>query len=276
MGILIQDILFVSCAVLYLALSFHFWRTRWAGKAPDAGLPMRPWERAAAGLAILLHGGGLYLALLGDPAMRFSFALALSSMFWLAAGLYWLENLKTRLEALQPMVLGLAGLCAVLPLVFSKTHVLSHIGSLGFRLHFSAAMLAYSLFALSVLQAGFLRFAERKLHHRSVSRGLAALPSILALEAMLFRMVWLGFALLTFAVGSGLFFSGEIYGKPFSLDHKTLFAIISWLIFAALLAGRWQFGWRGRIAQRWLFAGFAALILAYVGSRFVLEVILGR
>lgn len=276
MGILIQDILFICCAVVYLALAFHFWRTRWAGQAPDAGLAMRPWERGVAALAIVLHAGGLHAALLGDPAMRFSFSLALSSMFWLAAALYWIENLKTRLEALQPMVLGLAGVCAILPLAFPKTHILAHAGNLGFRLHFSAAMLAYSLFALSALQAAFLRFAERKLHHRSVSRGLSALPSILALESLLFRMVGLGFVLLTFAVGSGLLFSREIYGKPFSMDHKTLFAIVSWLIFSALLAGRWRFGWRGRVAQRWLFAGFGALVLAYVGSRFVLEVVLGR
>lgn len=276
MDILIQDLLFVSAAALYIGLSIHFWRTRWAGLAPEAGTPMRPWERAGAGLAIALHGGGLNLALFGAAAMHFSFSLALSTMFWLAAALYWFENLKARLEALQPLVLGLAGICALLPLVFTKTHSLPHAGNLGFRLHFSAAMLAYSLFALSVLQAAFLSVAERRLHHRSVSRGLAALPSILTLEAMLFRMIAIGFALLTFAVGSGLFFSTEIYERRFGLDHKTLFALVSWLIFAALLFGRWRFGWRGKTAQRWLFAGFGALILAYVGSRFVLEVILGR
>lgn len=276
MDILIQDILFVASAVLYLGLALHFWRTRWAGNAPDAGTPMRPWERAVAGLAIALHGVGLHASLFGEPAMRFSFSLALSSMFWLAATLYWFENLKARLEALQPLVLGLAGICALLPLLFAKTHDLAYAGNLGFRLHFSAAMLAYSLFALSVLQAAFLNVAERRLHHRAVSRGLAALPSILTLEAMLFRMIALGFALLTFAVGSGLFFSGEIYGRPWSFDHKTLFALASWAIFAALLIGRWRLGWRGKTAQRWLFAGFSALILAYVGSRFVVEVILGR
>lgn len=276
MSILIQDFLFIGAALVYLGLSFHFWRTRWSGQAPDAGTPMRPWERAVAGIAIGLHGLGLKFALFGDPTMKFSFALALSTMFWLAAALYWLENLRAKLEALQPLVLGLAGAFVLLPLLFGKTHVLSHAGNLGFRLHFSAAMLAYSLFALSVLQAAFLHFAERRLHQRSLSRGLAALPSILTLESMLFRMIGLGFALLTFAVGSGVFFSREIYEKPLSIDHKTLFAIISWIIFAALLAGRWRFGWRGRTAQRWLFSGFAALILAYVGSRFVLEVILGR
>lgn len=276
MSILIQDILFLGAALAYLALSFHFWRTRWNGLAPDAGTPMRPWERAAAGVAIALHGFGLKSALFGDPSMKFSFALALSTMFWLASALYWLENLREKLEALQPLVLGLAGIFVLLPLAFAKTHDLAHAGNLGFRLHFSAAMLAYSLFALSVLQAAFLHFAERRLHRRSVNRGLAALPSILTLESMLFRMIGLGFLLLTFAVGSGVFFAREIYGKPVTLDHKTLFAVASWVIFAALLAGRWRFGWRGRTAQRWLFSGFAALVLAYVGSRFVLEVILGR
>lgn len=276
MNILIQDILFAGASTLYLFLAIHLWRTRWAGTAPSAGQALHLWERSSAAAAIASHGAGLFVAQFAGSGMQFSFAIALSAMLWLAAAIYWIENLKFRLESIQALVLALAGLSCLLPIAFDKTHSLAHAGNLGFRLHFVAGMAAYSLFALAALQAIFLNVAERRLHQRNINRGLAAFPPILVLESMLFRMVGIGFALLTAAVGSGLFFSEHLYGKPLSFDHKTLFALISWSIFAALLAGRRYFGWRGRIAQRWLFSGFAALLLAYVGSRFVLEVVLRR
>ena len=276
MSILIHDTLFVLAAIIYLAMAAHFWRSRWSGSAPDAGVAIRHWERAIIAAAVGLQGSALFLAVFEQGSMRFSFALALTGMCWLAAAAYWLENFRVRLEALQPLILGMAGATSMLPVVFAKTHVLTHAGSVGFRMHFIAAMLAYGLFALSALHAAFLNFAERQLHRRHVSRGLNALPPILALENLLFRMIMAGFILLTIAVGSGFIFSEAVYGKPLSFDHKTLFALVSWSIFAALLFGRWRFGWRGKQAQRWLISGFCALILAYVGSRFVLEAILQR
>jgi ABC-type uncharacterized transport system permease subunit len=85
-----------------------------------------------------------------------------------------------------------------------------------------------------------------------------------------------GFAFLTLTLFTGIVFSETLFGKAIRFDHKTVFAIASWFIFAALLAGRYLYGWRGRVALRWTLAGFVALLLAYVGSRFVLEVILRR
>ena len=98
----------------------------------------------------------------------------------------------------------------------------------------------------------------------------------LTLETLMFRIVGLGFLFLTLTLLTGTIFSETIFGKALQFNHKTLFAMISWFIFASLLAGRHLYGWRGRIALRWTFAGFATLLLAYVGSRFVLEVILHR
>src|SRR5690606_20839392 len=105
---------------------------------------------------------------------------------------------------------------------------------------------------------------------------LASLPPLLAMEALLFRLILIAFLLLTLALVSGIAFSETLFGKALTFDHKTLFSLISWGIFAALLVGRYFYGWRGRIALRWTLAGFGTLLLAYLGSRFVLEVILGR
>jgi ABC-type uncharacterized transport system permease subunit len=96
------------------------------------------------------------------------------------------------------------------------------------------------------------------------------------MEALLFRIIWAGFILLTLTLVSGVMFSEELFGKAAPFNHKTVFGVVSWIIFGALLVGRHVYGWRGRKAVRWTLAGFAALVLAYIGSRFVLEVILGR
>lgn len=275
--IVIQLLPHILAALFYGALGFHFWNTRWReGDQQCVACPMLPWERAAIGGALLMHGWGLYGAIFSDGGMRFSFSFALSLMMWLAVLIYWLESFMARMEGMQPMVLPLAAVCSGLPVAFPQVHLVAHANATGFKLHFLAAMLAYSLLTLSALHAIFMGFTENALHKRSLKRSLASLPPLLAMESLLFRMLLIGFILLTVAVGSGVFFSEALFGKPLTFDHKTLFAIASWGIFATLLVGRHVWGWRGKRALRWTLAGFSLLILAYVGSRFVAEVLLGR
>src|SRR5574343_904704 len=275
--IVIQLLPHILAALTYGALGFHFWNTRWREHDGQCvACPMQTWERGVIAVALLLHGYGLYGGLFAEAGMRFSFSFALSLMMWLAVLIYWLESFMARMEGMQPMVLPLAAACTVLPVIFPNVHLVAHASATGFKLHFLAAMLAYSLLTLSALHAIFMGFTERSLHSRSLKRSLASLPPLLTMESLLFKMLLVGFALLTLTVGSGLFFSEELFGKPLSLDHKTLFAFASWGIFATLLIGRHAWGWRGKRALRWTLAGFALLILAYVGSRFVAEVVLGR
>ena len=277
LDILLQLLPLIASCLLYAALGFHFWQTRWRETDElHTPLPMQPWERAAIAAALALQGIGLNEGLFGAGGMRFSFSFALSLMLWLAVLIYWLESFRSRMDGLQPMVLPLAALCAVLPVVFPQVHVIAYADAWGFKLHFLAAMLAYSLFTLSALHAVFMGFVEKKLHQRTLNRQLTSLPPILAMEALLFRMIVIAFSLLTIALGSGVMFSEVIFGRAMALDHKTLFGFASWGIFAALLIGRHIYGWRGRIALRWTLAGFLVLFLAYIGSRFVSEVLLGR
>ncbi len=99
---------------------------------------------------------------------------------------------------------------------------------------------------------------------------------LLTLERLTFRFVVAGFVLLTATLAAGLLFGETLYGRAWNWDHKAVFSVLSWLTFAVLLIGRSRLGWRGRIAVRVLYAGAGLLLLAYVGSRFVLEVVLGR
>ncbi len=275
--IVIQLLPHILAALIYGALGFHFWNTRWRESENQCvTCPMQTWERLVIAAALVIHAAGLYDALFADIGMRFSFSFALSLMMWLAVLIYWLESFMARMEGMQPMVLPLAATCTILPVIFPNVHLVAHASATGFKLHFLAAMLAYSLLTLSALHAIFMGFTERALHNRSLKRSLASLPPLLTMESLLFKMLLIGFVLLTLAVGSGVFFSEELFGKPLTIDHKTLFAFASWGIFATLLIGRHAWGWRGKRALRWTLAGFALLILAYVGSRFVAEVILGR
>ena len=96
------------------------------------------------------------------------------------------------------------------------------------------------------------------------------------MESLLFQIIRLGFILLSITLLSGMLFSEEIFGQPLQFNHKAVFSIASWVIYAALLFGRVRYGWRGMKAIRWTLAGFALLLLAYLGSKFILQVLLGR
>ncbi len=263
-------------ASLYAVLGFHFWRTRWTQRTAKPTQGIQPWERVSLAVSLMLHAHALYGDLFGGGEMRFGFSAALSLMLWLAVLIYWVESFHARLEGLQPLALPLAAVCTVLPALFPGQHQITNVTSAMFRTHFLIAMVAYSLFTLAALHAIIMAVVERRLHRGELTRPLASLPPLLTMEALLFRLITIGFVLLTLTLASGFAFSETVFGKAITLNHKTLFSVISWLIFAGLIVGRFAWGWRGRKALRWTLAGFAALLLAYVGSRFVLEVILGR
>ena len=268
---------------LYAALAAHLWNTRWRAAMDRA---LTPGERIAILVPLILHSYLLAHDILLGHELVFGFGHAISAMLWLAVILYWIESLFLRLEGMQPFVLGLAALSAPLPALFPGAAAPAYTQSTTFALHLILAMLAYSFFALAALHALVMAIVEQRLHfakrpglHRGsdVLKGpLAGLPPLLTLEALMFRIVGLGFLLLTLTLLTGTIFSENLFGRAFQFNHKTLFALMSWVIFACLLAGRRLYGWRGRIALRWTLAGFSALLLAYVGSRFVLEVILHR
>jgi len=270
-------LLHLLAAALYAGLAAFFWHTRWRGAVlaqPLAGL--RRWERAVLLAALVLHGITLGQEIFADGAMRFGFSVALSLMLWLAIALYWIESFYARMEGLQMLGLPLATVCVLLPVLIPGQHLLAKADSPVFRAHFLMAMLAYSLFTLAAMHALLMAFAENNLHKGRMSPLLAGLPPLLTMETLLFRLIHTAFLLLTLTLLSGIFFSETLFGKALSFNHKTIFAILSWLIFGALLLGRHLYGWRGRQALRWTLAGFVALMLTYVGYRFVLEVILGR
>src|SRR4051812_30281970 len=227
-------------------------------------------------MPLALHGFLVYRQTLGADELRFGFAHALSAMMWLGVLLYWIESLFYPLDGMEPLVLPLAAVAAPLPAFFpGLVSSGAYAQAAEFKVHLALAMAAYSLFVIALLHAALMALAERQLHLKS---GFAAmnLPPLLTLEKLLFRVIGAAFVFLTLTLATGIAFSETLFGRPLRADHKTVFALLSWLTFGLLLAGRYFYGWRGRTALRWTLSGFLMLLLAYVGSRFVLEVVLAR
>jgi len=271
-------VIHVVASACYAGLAWHFWNTRWRATAPAASQAgLASWERAALLVPLSLHGWLLAATFFVATELRFGFAQALSTMLWLGVVIYWVESLFLRLDGFEPLILPLAAVAVPLAAVFPGIPS-SHATNSGFKLHLALAMIAYSLFTMAMLHAVLMAFVESRLHrvHRSDAGFLARLPPLLTLERLLFHTIAAAFAMLTLTLVTGVAFSEAIFGRALRFDHKTLFAILSWATFALLLAGRHLRVWRGRTALRMTMAGFLLLLLAYIGSRFVAEVLLGR
>lgn len=221
--------------------------------------------------AWVLHAAALAWGLLGDPP-RFGFAPALSVTAWLVLTVYTVE--KQLFPQLQGRwVLAGLGACAVL-LALAFPGVPLHVpGSPWLSLHWALGIASYGLFAAAAVHAWLMTRTERSI--RQAGEAQAGLP-LLTLERLTFRFAGAGFVLLSATLLAGVLFSEGMYGRAWRWEHKSVFAVLAWVAFAVLLVGRARFGWRGRTAVRGIYIGSMLLLLAYVGSRFVLEVILRR
>lgn len=229
--------------------------------------------RIALWLAWLVHGVLLAWSLFGE-APRFGFAPALSVTAWLVAAVYAVEThvfplLQTR------WTLSSLGAAAVLLAVAFPGSPLHANASPWLPLHWALGIASYGLFGIAVVHAWFMTRAEGRI--RLANDPHSGMP-LLTMERLTFRFVGAGFLLLSATLLIGFLFGNHLYGAttPLKWDHKTVFSVLSWLAFAVLLIGRARFGWRGRRAVRVLYIGSGLLLLAYVGSRFVMEIILGR
>ncbi|HEY4542717.1 MAG TPA: cytochrome c biogenesis protein CcsA [Noviherbaspirillum sp.] len=232
-------------------------------------------------LAWLLHGAALTHDVIGPESLRVGFAVMLSATLWISVAAYWLENRNLSLDGLRILVLPCAAIGVLLPLLFPGSVLPLEGRSVWFPWHVAIAILAYSTLTIAAFHAVLMALQESRLHAHPAGRawlGAAVdrLPALLTMERLLFRLIAFGFVLLTLTVVSGILFSEQLFGTAFQWDHKTAFTLLSWLLFGVLLAGRYWRGWRGKTALRFMLTGFSTLLLAYVGTRFVLEVVLHR
>ena len=254
-----------------LAALYGFMAWRMLGHSGHAA---PAWLRVLLPFALAAHGAVLYGSMFGAGDLRLGFGNSLSAVAWLTALTYWLSSRGAPLLRLQAWVNAGAAAALLLMAILTTSHVIPNSARPELRLHLAGAFLAYALLAVAALHAVLMTLLEKRLHHGGLPQG--DLPPLLTLEALLFRTLTAGYVLLTLTVGSGVFFSEELFGQPFEFSHKVVFALLSWLTFSVLLLGRWLRGWRGRTALIWTMAGYVMLILAYLGTQFVVQVLLGR
>lgn len=257
---LLTTVLSVAAALGYASVALA--QRRWGGPAVRTGLT----------LAWLLHGAVLACSLLATPP-TFGFAPALSVTAWLVTLVYAIEShVYPQLKA-KAVLLGMGMVAVLLALLFPGAPYPA-IQSTWLPLHWALGIAAYGLIAAAVVHAWWMQRTEQAMR-RGVAPPEGGLP-LLAIERLTFRFVTAGFALLTATLLAGWWFAEHLYSQGITWDHKRVFAALSWVVFAVLLLGRWRLGWRGRTATRMLYVGSGLLLLAYVGSRFVLEILLHR
>ncbi|MCK8517239.1 cytochrome c biogenesis protein CcsA [Methylonatrum kenyense] len=264
--------LIILAIVLYLCASGAFsLRLARQGDSPPAA------RTAALGmglLAIAVHAVVLWGQTVLPQGLNLGFFTAGSLVTWLMAALILIAALRKPVENLAVVILPISAVALILSTVFAPAAPTGGNVPLGLEAHILSSILAYSLLSIAALQALVLAYQDHHLHNRHPEGLIRLLPPLRVMETLLFQMLWLGFGLLTLSLVTGAIFLEDIFGQH--LVHKTTLSIAAWLVFAILLFGRWRYGWRGRTAIRWTLGGFIALMLAYFGTKLVLELILFR
>lgn len=238
-------------------------------------------HRLRLSAAALVGGWALHLVLLiidigglgqAVPGARLGFGPVMSMTVWLVIAVHTVESRLVPLPAVRQLLAVAGGLAVLLAAAFPG-EVRLHTSALA-PLHFALGVGCYGLFGAAVLHATMLDAAERRLRTGGLGtqRGQPVGMPLLQLERLTFRFVEAGFVALTATLVLGIATMTQWRWG----DHKAVFSVMAWFVIAGLLVGRYRRGWRGRRATRWLYAGAALLLLAYVGSRFVFEILLGR
>lgn len=223
--------------------------------------------------ALVFHGGGIYGLSAAQAGIQLGFFSVSSLLFWVINFIVLLSSLKKALHNLFILLFPLSAL-AVTASLLGRGAGPEIALDYDIAIHVLLSILAYSLLTIATLQALLLAYQNRQLKHKHASGTVRFLPPLQTMESLLFEMLWAGFLLLTLSIVSGIWFLDDIFAQH--LAHKTVFSLAAWIIYALLLWGRHRLGWRGYTAIRWTLGGFASLMLAYFGSKLVLEIILQR
>jgi len=225
-----------------------------------------------AAIAVALH---LMITLgLHQGGINLHFFAALSLVGLVVAGLTLLVNLFRPVAGLGVVVFPLAALLLGIDMWLAPPTAPLPI-EWQIKLHVAFAMIGYSLLTTAALLAILLALQERALRKHRLDSGLIrALPPLTLTETLMFRLIGAGFVLLTLTLLSGVLFVDNLFAQH--LVHKTVLSIAAWFVFGILLFGRWRWGWRGRQAVRLTLIGMIVLLLAFFGSKFVLELVLKR
>lgn len=262
-------ILAPAAALLYLAATalqlLHIFQQRQQVNRAFLGLSL---------VALLCHVGVVWYSIFEGDGVGLGF-YQVSALIFLAINIVCLASLARR--PLQNLLVVLFPLSAMSVLVAAYAPETARIRTdlpAGILLHIGSSILAYAVLTLAAAQAALLAAQDHQLKQRHTRGLVQILPPLQLMEKMLFELLWVGEILLTVAIASGFVFLDDIFAQH--LVHKTVLTLGSWLLLAVLLWGHYQLGWRSKTAVRLTLSGFALLVLAFFGTKLVLELVLGR
>lgn len=234
--------------------------------------PKRSLLISCGAVAVTAHGYSAIQAIYQHQQIDLGFFRMSSLISCFIAAISILNMLRRPSANLIVALFPLAALSIIGSDQSAQIHQIQGGINAGLFAHILSSILAYSLMTIAAMQAIALAMQERHLKHHHFGGILQRLPPLQTMEAMLFELIWVGMALLSISLISGVLFIDDLFSQH--LAHKTFFSFAAWIIFAVLLWGRHQLGWRSKTAIRWTLGGFLALMLAYYGSKFVLEMLL--
>lgn len=259
----------VFAIIFYILSSFRQYQT-----IADQGGRNRKQVIMLGSVAVMLHGVAWFSQLSTHNGINFSF-FNVGSLISLVIGIMiLLSSFKKPLENLFLGVFPMAAILIVINLLVDTSNQARMITDHGLAAHIILSIMAYSILTIAGFQAVLLMVQDHQLKHKHMSGIVKILPPLQTMNRLLFEILRAGTLLLTLAIVSGFVFLDDLFAQH--LAHKTAFTLLAWLTFALLQLGHWRFGWRGNVASKWTLVGTGLLILAYFGSKLVLEIILGH
>ena len=229
---------------------------------------------SCGGFALLAHLLNMIEVINSTTGYDFGFFKVATLFSFAISSLVLLSSLKKPLENLFLLIFPLAVISILCSLFMPSSYVPHSEYTSGLALHIVLAILSTSVITIGAVQSMFMAYENQQLKQKHGYRLIKHMPPLQTMESLLFEIIWVGILLLSGVIVTGILFTEDFLGQH--LSHKTFLSISSWIVFAILLWGRHFSGWRGATAIRWTLTGFLFLILAYFGSKFVLEFILER
>ena len=260
-----------SAIILYFACSvLLFFRIKEPTER-SAGLSKKHIVLIGLG-GLCLHAFALYNSMLSPLGINLGFYNAITLVSAFITLFTLIAVWRYPVESLAIILLPITAITLIFNTHTDTVHLLPEHGSNALVFHILTSIIAYSILALAALQAIFLSIQNKFLHAHQPGGIIKLMPPLRNMEVLLFEVIVVGFIALTVSLGSGLVFLENMFAQH--LAHKTVLSILAWFVFLILLIGHWKLGWRGRTAIRWTLSGFISLMLAYFGSKFVLEILL--
>ena len=219
----------------------------------------------------LAHAVTVFMHVITEQGLLLDLGSALSLTAWTVTGVVLYSSLRKPTANLLIIIMPLTALCLAFA-IFTPPTTTPMAFATELLVHILSSFIAYALFAVAALQAVILAYQNTHLKSHLQTRIMRSFPPLQTMESLLFDMLLAGVVMLTLSLATGLFYLEDMFAQH--LVHKTVLSICAWFIFATLLVGHYRMGWRGRTAIRWTLAGFALLLIAYFGSKLVIEYLL--